>query len=218
MSGYADNRSFGELIGRIEDLERRLDSLDTCTVYAMQREIYNLRAQLRAVQQANRLISLAYGKAADAVFMSEATQNEKKCLTLQTDTTMEKKNPIEEARRYVANAKEAIKKAVFDENLKIYTDGKYVKTAGCTLWNGCLIALDAVLGVKAAMKKGKRPDIKDYKEAAAKRDKKLLAAILAGYEVMHLSMGYDGTLNKKVCDEGFTQANAIIDRCAILIK
>ena len=56
---------------------------------------------------------------------------------------MEKKNPIEEARRYVANAEEVIQKANYDPELKIYTDGKYIKMAGNTLWNGCLIALDA---------------------------------------------------------------------------
>ncbi len=47
---------------------------------------------------------------------------------------MEKKDPIEEARRYVANAEEVIKKANYDPELNIYTDGKYVKMAGNTLW------------------------------------------------------------------------------------
>ena len=46
---------------------------------------------------------------------------------------MEKKDPIEEARRYVANAEEVIKKANYDRELKIYTDGKYIKMAGNTL-------------------------------------------------------------------------------------
>ena len=126
---------------------------------------------------------------------------------------MERKNPIEEARRYVANAKEVIQKANYDPELNIYTDGKYVKMAGNTLWNGCLVAMDAVLDVR----KGKsRPAIEKYKEAAAKRDKKLLAAIVAGYEPMHLYMGYDGNKNRKVCDGGFECAKVIIDRCALL--
>ena len=56
----------------------------------------------------------------------------------------EKKNPIEEARRYVANAKDVIKNANYDTELKIYMDGKYVKMAGNTLWSGCLVAMDAV--------------------------------------------------------------------------
>lgn len=123
------------------------------------------------------------------------------------------KDPIEEARRYVANAKEVIKKANYDPELNIYTDGKYVKMAGNTLWNGCLIALDAALDIR----KGKgRPSIEKYKEAAAKRDRKLLAAIVAGYDFMHLTMGYDGSKGKKTCDTGFEYANDIINRCAKL--
>ena len=130
---------------------------------------------------------------------------------------MEKKDPIEEARRYVSNAKEVIQKANYDSTLKMYTDGKYVKMAGNTLWNGCLVALDAALGIYKGKGKGKgRPSIEKYEEAAGKRDRKLLAAIVTGYDTMHLYMGYDGTKNKKVCDAGFEKANAIIDRCALL--
>lgn len=123
---------------------------------------------------------------------------------------MEINNLIEEARRYVANAKEVIQKANYDPELKIYTDSKYIKMAGNTLWNGCLIALDAALQIR----KGKgRPSIDKYKEAAGKRDRQLLAAIVAGYDTMHLHMGYDGTKNKKTCDSAFEYATAIIDHC-----
>lgn len=123
---------------------------------------------------------------------------------------MEINNLIEKARRYVANAKEVIQKANYDPELKIYTDSKYIKMAGNTLWNGCLIALDAALQIR----KGKgRPSIDKYKEAAGKRDRKLLAAIVAGYDTMHLHMGYDGTKNKKTCDSAFEYATAIIDHC-----
>ena len=127
---------------------------------------------------------------------------------------MEKKDPIEEARRYVANAEEVIKKANYDPELKSYTDSKYVKAAGDYLWKGCLIALDAVLQVR----KGKgRPSIEKYKEAAGKRDRKLMNSVNIGYDTMHLYMGYDGTRNKKTCDSGFDYANAIIDHCARLM-
>ena len=126
---------------------------------------------------------------------------------------MERKDPIEEARRYVANAEEIIKKANYDSELNIYTDGKYIKMAGNTLWNGCLVALDAALGIR----KGKgRPSIEKYQQAAGQRDRKLLAAIVAGYSTMHLSMGYDGVKSKKVCAVGFEYANTIINRCALL--
>ena len=89
----------------------------------------------------------------------------------------------------------------------------YIKMAGDTLWKGCLLALDAVLHVR----KGKgRPSIERYKEAASKRDRKLLQFMNNGYDIMHLSMGYDGTKGKKTCDVGFEYANAIIDHCARL--
>ena len=128
---------------------------------------------------------------------------------------MEKDNPIVEARRYVANAKETIKKANYDPELKSYTDKKYIKTAGNILWSGCLIALDAVLQVR----KGKgRPYIEKYKEAAGKRDRTLLHYINLGYETMHLVMGYDGNREKEVSDAGFKRASLIIDRCALLYK
>ena len=126
---------------------------------------------------------------------------------------MEKNDPIEEARRYVANAEEIIQKANYDPELKMYTDRKYVKTAGNILWLGCLVALDAVFDIR----KGKgRPSIDKYKEAAGQRDRKLLHYLDTGYDTMHLVMGYDGNKSKKVCETGFEWANAIIDRCALL--
>lgn len=126
---------------------------------------------------------------------------------------MELENPIEEARRYVANAEEIIKNSKLDPETNLYRDKKYVRIAGDTLWKGCLIALDAVLGVR----KGKgRPSIAKYQAAAAKRDHKLLQFVNTGYETLHLHMGYDGNKGKKVCDAGFDYANAIINRCELL--
>jgi hypothetical protein len=127
---------------------------------------------------------------------------------------MEKKDPIEEARRYVANAEEVIKKACYDPELKSYTDSKYIKAAGDYLWKGCLIALDAVLQIR--MGRG-RPSIEKYKAAAGKRDRKLLNSVNIGYNTMHLSMGYDGNKDKRVCDAGFANANDIISRCAKML-
>ena len=127
---------------------------------------------------------------------------------------MEKKDPIKEAHRYVANAEEVIQKANYDPELKSYTDSKYIKAAGDYLWKGCLIALDALFGI--SKRKG-RPDIRKYKEEAAKRDRKLLNAVNTGYNTMHLSMGYDGIKDKRVCDAGFSNAKDIINHCAKLM-
>ena len=127
---------------------------------------------------------------------------------------MEKDNPIEEARRYVANAEDIIRKAEYDPETKSYTDSKYVKTAGDVLWKGCLIALDAVFHIR----KGKeRPSIDKYREAAKKRDGRLLRLMNNGYDVAHLAMGYDGTKGKKICDAGFEYANDIINYCEKLL-
>ena len=123
-------------------------------------------------------------------------------------------DPIEEARRYVANAEEIIKKSKYDPVTGLYRDKKYVRIAGDTLWKGCLIALEAVLQIR---KEKGHPSIEKYKEAAGKRDRTLLKFINAGYETMHLAMGYDGNKEKKVCDAGFERANDIINRCAKLL-
>ena len=123
-------------------------------------------------------------------------------------------NQIDEARRYVSNAEEIIKRSKYDPVTGLYKDKKYVRIAGDTLWKGCLIALEAVLQIR----KGKgRPSIEKYKEAAGKRDRTLLKFINAGYEILHLFMGYDGSKEKKVCDAGFERANDIINRCAMLM-
>ena len=123
---------------------------------------------------------------------------------------MEKKNPIEEAKRYVENAKTILKeKAIKDGDY--YTDSKYVKMAGHTLWTGCLIALDYALGIQR--KKCQRRDIDDYKEAAAKRNKKLLTMIISGYNTMHLYMSYDGDKAYGVSKSSVDTANNIIAWC-----
>ena len=127
---------------------------------------------------------------------------------------MEYQNPIDEARRYVANAEEVINKGKYDPETKLYKDKKYVRMAGDTLWKGCLIALDALLQVR----KGKGcPSVKKYQEAAAKCDGKLLQYLNTGYDLMHLTMGYDGCKEKKVCDAWFERARAIINYCAKLM-
>ena len=35
---------------------------------------------------------------------------------------------------------------------------------------------------------------------------------------MHICMGYDGNLNKSLCQEGIRIANDIIDRCAVMLS
>lgn len=120
-------------------------------------------------------------------------------------------NPVNEARRYVDNAKTLLNEhGQLDEEVRIYGDRKYVRMAGNTLWNGVLVMLESVFQLKT---KTKHPDVVDYKDAIVKRDGKLLKLFLSGYEIMHINMGYDGCLSKAGCDEGIRIANEIIDRC-----
>ena len=126
---------------------------------------------------------------------------------------MEKQNPIEEAQRYVDNAKQTLKEnGELDMASRLYGDPKYVRSAGHFLWSGVLIALDAVFQVKTAQRQ--HPDIKDYKEAVRKRDRKLLDLVNQGYETTHILMGYDGNQRKEICDDGIRYANDIIAYCA----
>ena len=129
---------------------------------------------------------------------------------------MKKKDPISEARRYVENAKETLmEKGELNVETKRYEDEKYVRSAGSYLWLGVLMALDAVFHVRSDRRK--RVDINEYRDAVGRRDRKLLDYVNDGYDVMHLSMMYDGTQAKGVSDEGFRLANTIIDRCEMML-
>ena len=129
---------------------------------------------------------------------------------------MEKENPIQEAQRYVDNAKDTLKdNGELDTATRLYGDRKYVRSAGHFLWNAVLIVLDAVFQVKTPRRR--HPDIKDYKDAVASRDRKLLALVNNGYDTMHIAMSYDGNQSKAVCDEGFRLANEIIKICSKML-
>lgn len=127
-----------------------------------------------------------------------------------------KKDPISEARRYVDNAKETLKeKGELNVETRRYEDEKYVRAAGSYLWLGVLMALDAVFNVRSDRRK--RVDINEYRDAVGRRDRKLLDYVNDGYDVMHLSMMYDGVQAKGVSDEGIRIANTIIDRCEMML-
>jgi len=120
------------------------------------------------------------------------------------------KHPIREAERYLQNARQILsEKAEKDGNY--YNDSKYVKMAGNTAWNGVLVALDAVLQIRANLKKGQRPDFKDYEEAISKVDSKMTRPLLGAYESLHKAMGYDGNPVYKVVQSSLEQAKIMID-------
>lgn len=124
-------------------------------------------------------------------------------------------DPVREARRYVQNAKDLLRdNGKLDYETQSYGDRKYVRIAGNTLWNGVLL----ILKVTFQMDKTKgRLSIDDYRYVVSQHDKKLLALVNRGYDTLHLAMGYDGNLDRSICDAGFRLANDIIDRCATML-
>lgn len=124
-------------------------------------------------------------------------------------------HPVEEARRYVDNARDVLQKhGKYDAETNHYDDRKYVRAAGHYLWNGVLIMLNAVFHVNE--KKG-RISIDDYRLAVGRRDRKLLVLVNDAYDLLHLNMGYDGILDKAICDRGFQITTEIINRCAVMM-
>lgn len=129
----------------------------------------------------------------------------------------QKPDTIEEAKRYVANAKEVlVERGELDEEGLAYGDRKYVRAAGNYLWLGVLIALDVVFNVRQGRRN--RPDINDYREAVSHRDEKLLSLVNLGYDTIHLAMALDGNQCKGVCDAGFRITNDIITRCEKMVS
>ena len=117
----------------------------------------------------------------------------------------------QEAIRYVDNAKEILSTKAKKED-GYYTDKKYVRMAGNTLWNGVLEALEYKF---PDVKSGKgRPDINKYKEAITKTNPRMIKLVMNAYNTLHLTMGYDGNLNYTVAQEGIKEAIEIIDWAA----
>jgi hypothetical protein len=114
-------------------------------------------------------------------------------------------NNPEEARRYIANAREILRDKAQKED-GYYQDAKYVKMAGNTAYSGILVALDYLLAPK---KKG-RKDVSWYKEQLALLDKKVLGAFVSAYDTLHLSLGYDGNPSAAVAQAGLSDAETII--------
>ncbi|MDR2691964.1 MAG: DUF5618 family protein [Dysgonamonadaceae bacterium] len=70
----------------------------------------------------------------------------------------ELKHPIREAERYLQNARQILTDKA-EKDSDYYNDSKYVRMAGHTAWNGVLIVLDAVLGIRSGLKKKPAPGI-----------------------------------------------------------
>ena len=108
-----------------------------------------------------------------------------------------------QASRYLANGKEILKKA--EKKGKFYTDHKYVKMAGHTLYSAMLIALDDI------MPKNKRNTEVQYRSFLASKNKKILQHFNSAYYVLHQGMSYDGIVTYSIVQTGIEDAKTVID-------
>jgi len=113
---------------------------------------------------------------------------------------------IVEAYCYLDNAKDILSTKAQKED-GFYLDKKYVKMAGHTAYTGLLVALDGYFGNK---KKG-RKNVEWYQGELAKIDKKISYSFSTAYTALHLDMGYDGSPSVVIANEGFRQAEKIIN-------
>lgn len=115
-------------------------------------------------------------------------------------------NTVQEAKRYLDNAREILREKAHKEN-GYYQDRKYVRMAGNTAYSGVLVALDSLLDKKI---KG-RKDVTWYKAELAKLDKGVLNSFVSAYDTLHLAVGYDGNLDAEVVQAGLKRAETIIN-------
>lgn len=113
---------------------------------------------------------------------------------------------VEEARRYVNNAKDLLREKAGKDN-GVYQDRKYVRLAGHSAYLGVLLALDGLFEVRS----GKRKSVEWYQEQLRKTDRKLLDSFNSAYDTLHLAMGYDGNISAGVSADGISTAESIIN-------
>lgn len=135
-------------------------------------------------------------------------------------------NPvIKEANRYVANAKGLLQDKAKRVN-GVYADKKYVKMAGHTAYCGVLFALDQLidptdhvqLGSKTSTNKSTtkraRKSVDSYRAFLTKYDKKMLAEFNNLYDILHLTLGYDGNTDAGIAKRGMEMAKEFIEKVA----
>ena len=118
---------------------------------------------------------------------------------------------INESMRYIDNALEILKTKA-KSNYTTYEDKKYVRMAGHTAYHGILYAINEAGLVK--LKKGQRPDVKDYMAALAKENGKMKDYFNVCYQIFHIELGYDGFADKKTLPIYISRAKELIQWAA----
>jgi hypothetical protein len=119
---------------------------------------------------------------------------------------MVEKNSIQEAKRYLDNARNLLSEKAGKED-GYYQDPKYVKMAGHAAYTGVLLVLDRYLDKKI---KG-RKDVDWYKQNLSKLDKKILHSFSTAYQILHLDMAYDGAPSAELARLGMQEAEKVIN-------
>ena len=121
--------------------------------------------------------------------------------------TEKKQQVIQESMRYIDNARDTLKTKAKPVGY-FFEDPKYVKAAGHFAYHGVLYALKQSGLVQ--LKKGQRADVKDFQQALANENRKMLHYFNQCYEIFHLQLGYDGVANKKTLPVYFDFAEELI--------
>ncbi|QJD80154.1 DUF5618 family protein [Spirosoma rhododendri] len=113
---------------------------------------------------------------------------------------------ISKARRNLDDARTILREKANKEE-GYYQDAKYVRMAGRTAYAGVLMALNDVLGLK----RNDRKDVDWYGQQLLLLNKDVLSAFRTTYQVLHLSMIYDGLQDAVIVEIGLKRADSIID-------
>lgn len=123
-----------------------------------------------------------------------------------------KKNTITKSENswvYLNNARQLLKDKAGKSD-EFYTRPKYVRMAGHAAYMGVLVALNELMQKEGFQKRG-RKKVEDYIDFLAKRNRKILNYFNEAYEILHLVMGYDGSLYIKISKLGLEIAEKIIE-------
>ena len=126
----------------------------------------------------------------------------------------EKEMRYREALRYLENAAKILSTKAGKEG-KYYHDGKYVRMACGTTYNGTLLALDTFLEIKGKTIKRKKKNsgisVDAYRKKLALIDKKILKTFNTTYEILHLVGYYEGETNYSVIQAGMDSALHVVN-------
>ena len=111
---------------------------------------------------------------------------------------MKKHETIENAYKYIENAKSILKEKAQRTN-GYYSKPKYVKMAGNTAWNGVLVALDLYMQKRGITKKGRKKKSRRVSRPYCKRKPKTSQSVSFGLQLFTSFYGIRWRLKCQNC-------------------